>query len=126
MVSLPFASSNQIAKWLSQGLTDGAAIDKALGTGTRMEGFLKEIRLLMHSLTHSGTAQLGMHFDAGEIGASVSDHQILGLLRHCSNAAFLMTVLVTQHYGMRDEIDTANKLFTEYGKENAAAMASVT
>jgi hypothetical protein len=71
------------------------------------------------------TAQLGMHFDAGQIGPSVSDDQILALLKQCSNAAFLMTVLVTKDYDMRDEIDTANELVSEYGKENAAALASV-
>ena len=103
---------------------DGAAIDKALGSGTRMEGFFKEIRLLMHSLTHSGTAQLGMHFDAGEIGPSVSDGQILALVKHCSNAAFLMTILVAKHYDMREEIAAANKLFAEYGEEKAAVPAS--
>jgi len=104
---------------------DGAVIDKALGTGTRMEDFLKGTRFLLHSLTHSGTAQLGMHFDAGQIGPSVSDDQILALLKQCSNAAFLMTILVNKHYDMRDEADMANELFAEYGKENAAAMASV-
>ena len=93
---------------------DGLMIDKALGTGTRMEGFLKETRDLLHSLTHSGTAQLGMHLDAGQIGPSVSDGQILALLRHCSNAAFLMTILVAKHYDMREELDTASKLFREY------------
>lgn len=101
---------------------DGALIDNALGTGTRMDGFLKATRDLLHSLTHSGTAQLGMHFDGGEIGPSVSDGQILALLRHCSNASFLMTILVTKHYGMRDEADVANELFAEYGKEATAGV----
>jgi hypothetical protein len=106
---------------------DGAAIDKALGTGTRLEGFLKETRFLMHSLTHSGTAQLGMHFDAGQIGPNVSDGKILALLRHCSNAAFLMTILIAKHYGMSVEAEAANELFSEYGKENAASvLAGVT
>jgi hypothetical protein len=95
---------------------DGLLVDKALGTGKRIVGFLKDTRLLMHSLTHSGTAQLGMHFDAGQIGPSVSHAQILALLRHCSNAAFLMTILVAKHYGMRDEADAANRIFEEYGK----------
>lgn len=104
---------------------DGGKIDRALGTGPRMKNFLKGTRFLLHSLTHSGTAQLGMHLDAGQIGPSVSDDRILALLRQCSNAAFLMTMLVTKHYGMQEEAETANTLFTEYGKENAASMASV-
>jgi hypothetical protein len=104
--------------------TDGACIDKALGTGTLMEDFLKGTRDLLHSLTHSGTAQLGMHFDGGQIGPSVSDDRILALLKRCSNAAFLMTILVAKHYDMREEAEAANKLFCEYGKENAVAAAS--
>jgi hypothetical protein len=98
---------------------DGALVDRALGTGARMEGFLNDTRLLMHSLTHSGTAQLGMHFDAGQIGPKASDTQILALLRHCSSVAFLMTLLVAKHYGMSDEAAAANKLFEEYGSAYA-------
>src|SRR5579864_6291758 len=60
---------------------DGGKIDRALGTGPRMRKFLKGTRFLLHSLTHSGTAQLGMHLDAGQIGASVPDDRILALLR---------------------------------------------
>lgn len=105
--------------------TDGARIDQALGTGKRMENFLKWTRELLHSLTHSGTAQLGMHLDAGQIGPSVSNDQILALLKQCSNAAFLMTILVTKHYDMRDEVEAASELFSEYGKENTVAVASV-
>lgn len=104
---------------------DGSAIDKALGTGTLMTGFTKEMRSLMHSLTHQGTAQLGMHLDAGHIGPSVSDGQILALLRHCSNAAFLMTILIAKHFDMRDEAKAANELFSEYGNENATVLAHV-
>jgi hypothetical protein len=95
---------------------DGGKIDRALGTGSRMRNFLKGTRFLLHSLAHSGTAQLGVHLEAGQIGPSVSDERILALLKQCSNAAFLMTMLVTQHYGMRDEIDMANELFSDYGK----------
>jgi len=37
---------------------DGARIDKALGLGSLFEDFLKTSRKVLHSLTHSGTAQL--------------------------------------------------------------------
>ncbi len=102
---------------------DGAVIDKALGTGKRMEDFLKGTRYLLHSLTHSGTAQLDMHFDAGQIGPSVSDDRVLALIRQCSNAAFLMTVLVAKHYSMHEEATAANKAFEEYGKRWAKVKA---
>jgi hypothetical protein len=42
---------------------DGARIDKVLGSGSLFEGFLKGSREMLHSLTHSGTAQLQNRWD---------------------------------------------------------------
>ena len=102
-----------------------ARLDKALGTGTLLDDFLKGTRSLLHSLTHSGTAQLGMRFDGNEIGSSVSDGQMLTLLNASSNAAFLVTIIVARHYNMQDVAQAANDAFMEYGKENSAVLASV-
>lgn len=106
--------------------TDGARIDKALGTGTLLEDYLKDSRNLLHSLTHAGTAQLGMRFDGNEIGSKVSDGQILSLLGACSNTTFLVTILVAKHFKMEDIAQAANDLYLEYGKENAPVLASAT
>lgn len=78
----------------------------------------------MRAAVNTTGRTLGMHFDAGQIGPSVSDGQILALLKQRSNAAFLMTILVTKHYDMRAEAGMANELFAEYGKESTAAVAS--
>jgi hypothetical protein len=100
---------------------DGAWIDKALGTGTLLDDFLKGSKELLHSLTHSGTAQLGMRFDGDLVGAGVSDAQIMALLGAASNAAFLITILVAKHFDWGDVADAANRAFLEYGKESMAA-----
>jgi hypothetical protein len=100
---------------------DGAWIDKPLGTGTLLDGFTKGMRELLHSLTHSGTAHLGMRIDGTQIGASVSDAQITALLGGVSNATFLITILVAKHYSLHDVGDAANKVFWEYGKKSMAA-----
>jgi hypothetical protein len=105
--------------------TDGAHIDKALGTGTLLEDYLKETRNLLHSLTHGGTAQLGMRFDDKEVGSKVSDGQILTLLGACSTTTFLLTILVAKHFKMEDVAKAANDLYLEYGEQNAAVLASV-
>lgn len=97
---------------------DGAWIDKVLGLDTLMDDFLKGNRKLLHSLTHSGTVQLGMRFDGYQIGASVSDPQIAALLGAASNAAFLMTIVVAKHFSFCDVADAANKVFWEYGKQS--------
>lgn len=103
---------------------DGAWIDKALGLGTLMDDFLKRNRELLHSLTHSGTAQLGMRFDGHQIGASVSDSQIAALLGAGSNAAFLMTIVVAKHFNLGDVADSANKVLLEYGKQSMASAGA--
>jgi hypothetical protein len=100
---------------------DGAWIDKALGTGTLLDDFLNGTKELLHSLTHSGTAQLGMRFDGDQVGVGVSDAQITALLGAASNAAFLITILVAKHFDLRDVADAANKVFWEYGKKSMAA-----
>ncbi len=41
---------------------DGARIDKAVGTGSSLETYLKNSRSLLHSFTHSGKAQLSRRF----------------------------------------------------------------
>jgi hypothetical protein len=103
---------------------DGAWIDKALDLGTLMDDFLKGTRELLHSLTHSGTAQLGMRFDGDQIGGSVSDPQIAALMGAASNAAFLMTIVVAKHFNFGDVADAANKVFWEYGKHSMASAGA--
>jgi hypothetical protein len=103
---------------------DGASIDKALGLGTLMDNFLKGTRELLHSLTHSGTAQLGMRFDGDQIGASVSDLQIAALLSGASTAAFLMTIVIAKHFNFADVADVANEVFLEYGNQSTASAGA--
>lgn len=104
---------------------DGARIDKALGTGILLEDFLKGTRDLLHSLAHSGTAQLGMRFAGNEVGANVAEAQVLALLNASSNAAFLVTILVAKHYNMDDVAKAANEAFWKYGQENMVVTSAL-
>ena len=103
--------------------TDGARADEALGTGTLIQRYLEETRGLLHSLTHGGTAQLGMQFDGKDVGVNATDGQVMMLLGACSNASFFMTILVAKHFRLEDVALAANDIFLEYGKENAAVLA---
>jgi hypothetical protein len=103
---------------------DGALMDKALGLGTLVDDFLKGNRELLHSLTHSGTAQRGTGFDGDAIGASVSDAQIVALRGATSNAVFLMTIVVAKHFNFADVADAANKMFWEYGMQSMASTTA--
>jgi len=111
-------------KFVMDFTNDGALIDKALGLGTLVDDFLKGNRKLLHSLTHSGTAQLGMRFDGDSIGASVSDAQILALLGATSNGAFLMTIVVAKRFNFSDMAGAANKVISDYGKQSMASTAT--
>jgi hypothetical protein len=80
--------------------TDGVRADQALGTGTLIQRYLEETRGLLHSLTHGGTAQLGMQFDGNDVGVNATDGQVMMLLGACSNASFFVTILVAKHFKM--------------------------
>lgn len=102
---------------------DGARLDADLGTSPLLEDFLKETRGLMHSLAHSGTAQLGMMFDGEAVGSNATDDQQLALIGVASNSLFLMTVMIAKHFGFEDVAESANKIFWEYGKDTWAAAS---
>jgi hypothetical protein len=94
---------------------DGARIDKALGQGSLFEDFLKQSRDTLHSLTHSGTAQLKKRWDGDVLASGFSDDDIRALLMICSVAAFLMTVLITKHFGLENQRQAAEESWLEYG-----------
>jgi len=102
---------------------DGARLDAELGTSPLLEDFLKETRCLMHSLAHSGTAQLGMMFDGEAVGSNATDDQQLALISVASNSLFLMTVMIAKHFGFEDVAESANKIFWEYGKDTWASAS---
>jgi hypothetical protein len=94
---------------------DGARIDKALGLGSLFEDFLKTSRKVLHSLTHSGTAQLQKRWDADWLGSGFDDKDKEALLTTCSVASFLITILITRHFGLEEQRKAAEKEWLVYG-----------
>jgi len=94
---------------------DGARIDKVLGSGTLFEGFLKDSRDMLHSLTHSGTAQLQNRWDGDALGSGFTDDRILALLTTYSISVFMTTILVTRHFGLDEQRQAAEAAFLEFG-----------
>jgi hypothetical protein len=99
---------------------DGARIDKVLGSGSLFEGFLKGSQDILHSLTHSGTAQLQNRWDGDELGSGFSDGRILALLATCSVSVFMTTILVTRHFGLDEQREAAEAAFLELGPPSPA------
>jgi hypothetical protein len=102
---------------------DGRRIDEALGTTPRFEGFLKNARSLMHSLTHSGRAQLWRRWDGDALGSAFSDEEIFKLLAGCSVAVFLITALVTAHFELGEQKQRAGDEWAEYVEKLEGAQA---
>lgn len=95
---------------------DGARIDKEFGLGSLFEDFLKKVRGILHSFTHSGNAQLWRRWSGNEVGANFSDQDITALIGHSNIAVFLTTILIANHYGFDQERQTAEQMFLEYIK----------
>jgi hypothetical protein len=94
---------------------DGARIDKILGSGSLFQGFLKDSRDMLYSLTHSGTAQLQNRWDGDALGSGFFDVRILALLATCSIAVFMTTILVTRHFGLDEQREAAEAAFLAFG-----------
>jgi len=102
---------------------DGAKIDKALGMSPIFENFLKSSQNILHSLTHSGTAQLHSRWDGDALGSGFSDADISSLLQACSVATFLITILITRHFGLDDQRNAAESAWLEHGKAGPSSAS---
>ena len=101
---------------------DGARIDRALGLGSMFEDFLKTSRSTLHSLTHSGTAQLQKRWDADWLGSGFDEKDIQSLLAACSVAVILITILITKHFGLEEQRKTAEAAWLELGRQTGAMV----
>jgi hypothetical protein len=99
---------------------DGVRIDQVLGSGSLFHGFLKDSRDMLHSLTHSGTAQLQNRWDGDVLGSGFSDDRILALLTTCSISVFMTTILVTRHFGLDEQREATEAAFIELGSPRLA------
>jgi hypothetical protein len=71
---------------------------------------------MLHSLTHSGTAQLQKRWDDKDwLGSGFSDADISALLAACSVAAFLITILIARHFDLEEQREAAEAAWMKYG-----------
>lgn len=95
----------------------GPKIDADFGLGHLMENFLSDVtRNALHSYTHSGLLQLGRRFDGNDIKPSYSDEEIVEVVRVTSSAVFMVTSLVTKHFGFEEDWKRVNETFAEWGR----------
>jgi len=95
----------------------GAKIDAAFGLDGFMENFLNDVtRSALHSYTHSGLLQLGRRFDGNDVKPNYSDEEIIEVIGVATSAAFMLTNLLTKHFGFETDWENVSELFDECGK----------
>jgi hypothetical protein len=97
----------------------GPKIDADFGLDQLMENFLNDVtRNALHSYTHSGLLQLGRRFDGNDIKPNYSDGKIIQVVRVSSSAVFMVTNLVTKHFGFEEDWKRVTEIFAEWGKHS--------
>ena len=95
----------------------GAKIDADFGLDHLMENFLNEVRRsALHSYTHSGLFQLGRRFHGNDIKPNYSDDEVIEVIRVTTSAVFMVTNLVTKHFGFEEDWKNVGQMFEEWGK----------
>ncbi len=84
-----------------------------------MENFLNDVtRSALHSYTHSGLLQLGRRFDGHDIKPNYLDGEIIEVVRVTTSAIFMVTNLVTKHFGFEDDWKSVSQMYDEWGKHS--------
>jgi hypothetical protein len=98
--------------------TVGKEIDAAFGTGDLFENFLKGARNALYSYTHAGVLQLGRRFSGTDLTPNYSEGEVIEVIRTTTSAVFILTNLVTKHFGFEGEWRQCTKLLAEWGKHS--------
>jgi hypothetical protein len=97
----------------------GPKIDADFGLDHLMEKFLNDVtRSALHSYTHSGLLQLGRRFDGNDIKPSYSDGEVTEVVRVTTSAIFMVTNLVTKHFGFEEDWKKVGEKYAEWGKHS--------
>jgi hypothetical protein len=94
----------------------GPRIDADFELEHLMEKFLNEVtRNALHSYTHSGILQLGRRFEGNDLKPNYPDEEITEVIRVATSAIFMVTNLVTKHFGFEDDWKKVGELFGGWG-----------
>jgi hypothetical protein len=97
----------------------GAKIDADFGLSHLMEHFLNEVtRSALHSYAHSGLLQLGRRFDGNDIKPNYSDGETIEVIHVTTSAIFMVTNLVTKHFGFEQDWKNVTELYVEWGGDS--------
>jgi hypothetical protein len=89
-------------------------LDELFGLSFFAKTFNKQVRDALHSYTHSGAMQIARRFDGSAIKPSYTDAEKWDVVRMCTLAFAMGTVIVTGHLGFDEERVRANEVCSEY------------
>lgn len=82
-----------------------------------MENFLNEVtRSALHSYTHSGLLQLGRRFDRNDVKPNYSNREIIEVIHVTTSAVFMVTSLVTKHFGFEHDWKNVSLMYDKGGQ----------
>ena len=94
----------------------GAKIDADFCLNHLIENFLNDMtRSALHSYAHSGLLQLGRRFDGNDIKPNYTDDEIVEVIRVTTSAIFMVTNLVTKHFGFEEDWKKLEEMFAKWG-----------
>jgi hypothetical protein len=114
--SLADVASLQQDTYRTNFITIGPWIDKEFGSGNLFTDFLGGARAALHSYTHAGVSQLARRFDGHNLKPTYADGEIIEVVRVSTSAVWMLTNLVTIHFGFTTEAAEAQRLYVEWGK----------
>ncbi len=91
-------------------------LDGLFKLGFFAKTFDKRVRDALHSYTHSGAMQIARRFDGSTITPSYNDAEKWDVIRMCTLAFAMGTVIVTGALGFDAERVRANEICAEYTK----------
>ncbi|HEY2120830.1 MAG TPA: hypothetical protein VGH37_16695 [Candidatus Acidoferrum sp.] len=95
--------------------TIGPWIDKEFGTEDLFTNLFIRGKVALHSYTHAGTAQLSRRFDGHNLEQSYKEGEILEVINLSTSATWMITNLVTKFMNFKEEAETSDKLWLEWG-----------
>ena len=95
---------------------EGAAeqIDELFALDFFAKTFDKRVRDALHSYTHSGAMQVARRFDGNNISPSYKPEEKFDVVRMCTLAFAMGTVIITASLGFEPEHTRANEICAEY------------
>jgi hypothetical protein len=99
-------------------------LDELFGLSFFAKTFNKQVRDVLHSYTHSGAMQIARRFEGNSIKPSHTDAEKWDVVRMCTLAFAMGTVIVTGSLDFDAERTRANEICSEYTKNRSSLSAA--